>query len=207
MAEDNGQPKTATALEEPPTLKAAPPPASRGDNLSTQTGYQIKLTGRGFSLDREISEDLANRIAMIVLSGGQSEQPPAGGRGGAGSGGAGSTTAVGGKSIREYLNATAATQITQQMAAIGHYVIEGESGKKIFSMAELKKGFENAKQPFPKNPNRDINKAIKLGWIALKDKDSYYVTATGIQAIEDKFPKEKRRRRRRNNESSAAKTE
>ena len=54
MAEDNGQPKTATALEEPPPPKTAPPAVSGGDNLSPQSGCQIKLTGRGFSLEREI---------------------------------------------------------------------------------------------------------------------------------------------------------
>jgi hypothetical protein len=92
------------------------------------------------------------------------------------------------------------------MTVIGYYLLETESGKETFSLAELKKGFENAKEPFGKNPTRDINKAIKLGWIAEKEKDSYYITGTGIQAIENTFPKPTRKRRRKNNQPSAAET-
>jgi hypothetical protein len=207
MADSNGQPTTATTLEELPTHKTAAPAVS--GNISTSSGYHIKLTGHGFSLDREIPEDLASRITMIVLSGGKSDQPPAdsrGGRGGAASGGSGSGAAIDGRSIREVLNASKATKITQKMTVIGHYLLETESGKQTFSLAELKKGFENAKEPFGKNPSRDINKAIKLGWIAEKDKDSYYITGTGIQAVENTFPKATRKRRRKNNQSSSAET-
>jgi len=92
------------------------------------------------------------------------------------------------------------------MTVIGHYLLETEPGKETFSMAELKKRFENAKEGFGKNPSRDINKAIKLGWIAEKDKDSYYITGTGIQAVENTFPKATRKRRRKNNQSSSAET-
>src|SRR5262249_17996407 len=152
-----------TNLEDSTVPNPAAPVVS--GSVPTQTKYQIKLTGHGLSLEREIPEDLASRITMIVLSGGKSDQPPAdsrggAGRGGAGFGGSGSGTAVGGKSIREVLNASKATQITQQMTVLGHYLLETESGKETFSMAELKKGFENAKEPFGKNPTRDINKAI-----------------------------------------------
>jgi hypothetical protein len=176
--------------------------------LSTQTGYQIKLTGPGLSVDKEVSEELANRITLLVLSGGKSDQQSAGGKAGAGagSGGSGGTAKVAGKSVREYLIASKATKISQKVTVIGHYLLEAESGKETFTMAELKKGFRDAKEPVPKNPNRDINKTIKLGWIASRDKDLYYVTSTGIQAIEGGFPKGTRRRRRKNKKTSSAKT-
>ena len=73
-------------------------------------------------------------------------------------------------------------------------------------MEELLKGFSDAKESPPKNPSRDINAAIKRGWIALRQKGSYYVTSTGIKEIEDGFPKEPRRRRRKKVKPVSAKT-
>lgn len=174
--------------------------------MSAQTGYQIKLTGPGLSLDKEIPEDLANRITLIVLSGGKSDQQAHGGKGGAGTGSAGSAAAVGGKSVREYLLASKATKIPQQMTVIGHYLLETQQGKETFSMAELKKGFGDAKESVPANPNRDIGRAIRSGWIAPREKDQYYVTGTGMTAIEGGFPKETRKRRKKNKKAGAAKT-
>lgn len=174
--------------------------------MSAQTGYQIKLTGPGLSLDKEIPEDLANRITLIVLSGGKSDQQPASSEGGAGAGTAGSAAAIGGRSVREYLLASKATQIPQQMTVIGHYLLDTQQGKETFSMAELKKGFGDAKESVPTNPNRDIGRAIRSGWIAPREKDRYYVTGTGMTAIESGFPKKTRKRRRKNRKTSAAKT-
>ena len=173
--------------------------------MSAQTGYQIKLTGPGLSLDKELSEELANRITLLVLSGGKSDQQPTGGKGGSGSS-ATSATAIGAKSIREYLLASKATKIPQQMTVIGHYLLESQQGKENFTMAELKKGFGDAKESVPANPNRDIASAIRRGWVAQREKDSYYVTGTGMQAIEGGFPKGTRRRRRKNKKASPAKT-
>lgn len=171
--------------------------------MSAQIGYQIKLTGPGLALDKELSEELANRITVLVLSGGKSDQQPTGGKGGSGSGAASATT-IGGKSIREYLFASTATKIPQQMTVIGHYLLEAQQGKENFTLAELKKGFGDAKESVPANPTRDIASAIRRGWIAQREKDSYYVTGTGMQAIEGGFPKGTRRRRRK--KASPAKT-
>jgi hypothetical protein len=161
----------------------------------SSTGYQVKLTGPGLSVDKELPEELAHRIAMLVLSGGKLETPdlkpkelvqkP--------------NTSIHNQSIREYLQETKATKIPQQMTVIGNYLLETQSGKKSFTIADIEKGFGDAKESVPGNPHRDIGKAIKTGWIASRpdEKDSYYVTGTGLTAITNKFPKSKQKRRKK----------
>jgi hypothetical protein len=173
--------------------------------VSAQTGYQLKLTGPGLSLEKDVSEEIANRITLLVLSGGKIEQSPAGKGSGIDPASSGTKGAVGNKSVREYLQASNAKKIPQQMTVIGHHLLETHQ-KDAFSMEELLKGFSDAKESPPKNPNRDINTAIKRGWIALRQKDSYYVTSTGMKAIDDGFPEEPRKRRKKKAKSVAAKT-
>lgn len=172
--------------------------------VAAPTGYQLKLTGPGLSLEKEVAEEIANQITLLVLSGGKPEQQSTTGRGLGTDPTASSTkTAVGNKSVREYLQASNAQKIPQQMTVIGHYLLETKR-KDTFSMEELLKGFGDAKESPPKNPNRDINTAIRDGWIALRQKDSYYVTSTGMKAIEDGFPKKSRKRRRTRKKTSKA---
>jgi hypothetical protein len=174
--------------------------------VPSETTHHITLSGAGLSLDKEISEDLANRITMLVLSGGKSETPDAGkGPEAKASLGVTGSSSAKNKSIREYLLETKATKIPQQITAIGHHLLEAESGKANFSMAELIKGFGDAKETAPSNPHRDVGRAIKSGWIAPRtgEKDAYYVTGTGLTAIENRFPKTKRKRRRKKKASTS----
>jgi len=167
----------------------------------SSTGYQVKLTGPGLSVDKELSEELAHRIAMLVLSGGKTETPELKSKDFA----IPPNASVKGKSIREYLLETKATKIPQQMTAIGHYLLETQPGKKSFTLADLEKGFGDAKESVPGNPHRDVAQAIKNGWIASRpdEKDSYYVTGTGITAIDSKFPKVKHKRRKKKSAAKA----
>ena len=92
------------------------------------------------------------------------------------------------------------------MTVIGHYLLETQQGKENFTMAELEKGFGDAKESPPANPHRDISAAIRRGWIAQREKDLYYVTGTGLQAIEGGFPKGTRKRRRKKKKASSTKS-
>lgn len=159
--------------------------------------YHVKLDGPGLSLEKEVSEELANRITLLVLSDGKSElRSPSGNGGSADPGGSETKIALGNKSVGEYLLASSAKKIPQQMTVIGHYIL-AKLNKQHFSLEELRKGFSDAKESPPRNPHRDINIAIKRGWIALGDKDSYYVTGTGMKAIEERFPRAARKRKKR----------
>jgi hypothetical protein len=113
--------------------------------VAAQTGYQLKLTGPGLSLDKDVSEELANRITLLVLSGKSEQQLPPGKGGGADPAASRNAIALGNKSVREYLLASSAKKIPQQMTVIGHYLLETQN-KHTFSMAELLKGFNDAKE-------------------------------------------------------------
>jgi hypothetical protein len=174
------------------------------------TAFQLKLTGPGLTLDREIPEDLANRITMLVFSGGKSDGATNKETGGGGQSGAGAlnagNTAVKGQSAREYLmSVPSAKEHPQQMTVIGHYLTE-TTGKDSFSLDDLRAGFDKAKEPVPKNPTRDLAAAIKKGWIASQANDdkSLYVTSSGLQAIQTGFPKGKRQRMKK--KAAAAKS-
>jgi len=173
--------------------------------------FQVKLTGPGLTLDREITEELANRISMLVLSGGKSDgaankETGAGGKPGGGAQNP-ADTSVKGKSAREYLlSVPSAKKHPQQMTVIGHYLLE-TTGKDNFSLDDLKAGFDKAKEPVPKNPSRDLAAAIKKGWIASKANDdkSLYVTSSGLSTIQTGFPKGKRQRKSKKKQAAPTK--
>jgi hypothetical protein len=165
------------------------------------TDCNIKLTGTGLSLDRKISQDLANRIVMLVLSGGKQDPGDRGTGGSGGSGGnvvsqfqdqAATTRAQAApgqtSSLSEYLNQHAAQKTPQRITGIGQYY-QVNTEKNYFTKAELDTGFEDAKVRPPKNLHRDIGLTIRKGWIAPKQGQTkaYYVTGTGEAAIANNF--------------------
>jgi hypothetical protein len=170
------------------------------------TDCNIKLTGAGLSLDRKISEDLANRIVMLILSGGKhdpddSATGDSGGLGGdvaspfqAPAAATGAQAAPGRTpSLSEYLNQHGVKKTPQRITTIGHYY-QVHTNKQYFTRAELKTGFEEAKVKPPKNPTRDISLTIRKGWIAVKQgqTEAYFVTGTGEAAIASNFAGDRR---------------
>jgi hypothetical protein len=173
--------------------------------VSAQSEYKLKLTGPGLTLDKDVSEELANRITLLVLGDGKSELQSLPNRGG-GTDPAipAAKIAVGKTSVGEYLLASGAHKIPQKMTVIGQYILETLK-KDNFSMAELLKGFSDARESAPKNQHRDIDSAIKSRWIASGKKDSYYVTSTGMKAIAEHFPKKARRDKGKKRKPASAK--
>ena len=87
--------------------------------MSAQTEYQLKLTGPGLSLEKEVSEEIANQITLLVLAGGKPEQQfPAGKGSGTDPTVSRTKSVVGNQSVREYLLASDAKRIPQQMTVI-----------------------------------------------------------------------------------------
>src|SRR5215467_5289172 len=113
-----------------------------------ETDCNIKLTGTGLSLDRKISQDLANRIVMLVLSGGQQDAGDNGALGGDGAPAlnapatAARVHAAPGRttSLSEYLNQHTAQKTPQRITAIGQYY-QANTKKSYFTKAELETGF------------------------------------------------------------------
>jgi hypothetical protein len=156
-----------------------------------ETEFTIKVTGTGLELDRTISQELANKIVMFVLSGGKkdddlgddqdSREPTPG---------AAKNTSLGKVSLREYINTHNATKIPQQIVAIGVHC-QTKTKSDVFTREALEKGFKEGKVGKPGNLPRDISTAIARGWIAEADEaDQYYVTGTGESALAANFSKD-----------------
>ena len=169
--------------------------------------YSVKIEGNGLSLDREVPKEIGDKIVVLVLTGGQQSfqptnqhqnnqqnlvQPTAPLLA--------SDSPINGNqelSLREFLDSCQAKRNPDKITAIGYYnktYLKAD----VFTRDDIIAGFESAAELVPKNPSRDIKWTLKSGWIAIKQgtKDKYYVTNTGTQAVEGKFPKDMLKRTR-----------
>lgn len=73
----------------------------------------------------------------------------------------------------------------QRIAVFAHYR-EKVEGLSRFAKDDLRAYFAKAKQPPPKNFDRDYRQAVRLGWIYDDGADSY-LTSKGLEAVEAGF--------------------
>ena len=133
---------------------------------------KIKIKGDGVSYEGETTASKAARI--IDLLNAHEEVSP-----------------------REVLFASKADSYPQKIAALGKYLSD-QSGTGTFSLKELKKTFEEAGEPIPKNIGRDITAAIALGFVAPKgSRGVYHMTNLGLAHVKSKFPDARIRSRER----------
>jgi hypothetical protein len=172
--------------------------------MDTPTDFKIKLTGPGMVIDRPISAEIAQRIAFLLFTDGKLEAPmqPMGHQITAtttvektAAGQPTNITPAPAQSLREFLTACDPVRIPEKIATIGYY-IEKHGNPAGFTKQDIIKGFEQSKEPIPKNLARDITWTLKIGWIAPKheNEDIYYVTKSGVEAVESKFPAEIRKK-------------
>jgi hypothetical protein len=153
---------------------------------STQEVFTVTLTGAGIDIKREVS---ANKLALVmsVIMGsdrpeGESSRPADVGES------AGSVKV----SLREFLDDAKATTKPDQIVTIGHYIAVHE-GNDTFSRDDIKARFQSARERLPSNFPRDFNVAISKAMVAEDHLKAgrYYVTKTGVQAIERRFGAQK----------------
>lgn len=158
--------------------------------------YKVSISGAGLTLEREVPAHVGEQVVVLILSGkpGQLSEAPVPGIGRTNAPGGGnppSDEAHGAVSIREYLDERGAKRNPDKITAIGCYLNEHRS-QESFNRADLETMFQEAAEAVPKNIPRDLKWATRVGWIAPrpKEKGTYYVTATGMDAVNQKFPKE-----------------
>ena len=161
--------------------------------------YNVKIEGNGLSLEREVSEEVGNQIVVLILAGErqiqsaplQNETPNNSALedlhqiNGSIMNGANPPL-----SVQEFLVSCAAKRNPDKILAIGYY-LKNFQEKDEFITSDIVKNFQDAAEKVPQNISRDIRWAVQSSWIAKKTgmKDTYYVTNTGIQVVENKFPK------------------
>lgn len=91
-------------------------------------------------------------------------------------------------SPREALNDSGAKTNPQKIAVLGHYLMNRDKVE-TFSSAEVRETLKKSGEPLPANFSRDINEAVKLGYIYEddNDKDRYWITESGNLKIREGF--------------------
>jgi hypothetical protein len=97
-------------------------------------------------------------------------------------------------SINEFINKKAASDDLRRTATFAYFLDKHEA-KKNFNYDDIIDCFKRAREKLPQNVSDKINKCIKKCWISesneKKDgKKSYYITNTGITAVETDFKNE-----------------
>jgi hypothetical protein len=151
--------------------------------------FKLKLTGPGINLDQTISEDVAHRVVLTAFGSYAAAPPPPPGSPSA-------TPSVNpvthaDESLAEFVNDSGAKRGPDKITAIAHY-LKKIRGQQTFTRPNIEQGFVDAGDSVPGNLPRDMKWAVKAGWIAAKPGQSgtYYVTGSGSQTVQAKFPKE-----------------
>lgn len=92
--------------------------------------------------------------------------------------------------LAEFLNQVQAKRTPDKLTAIAYFLRQQRQQLEI-TKADILAAFEQAMEPVPKNLNRDLRWAEKLGWIAEKPNQagSFYLTQKGQTIVEDHFPR------------------
>lgn len=166
--------------------------------MSEVQTYKIKIEGAGLSVDREVPKDIGDQIVVLLLTGRRTQETNGTDQSGAqGPGASGSQIrykapdSVVDMSIREFLDDRQAKRVPDKIAAIGVYLRDHRE-QPSFTREDLVNNFEDAADPVPKNIARDIKWTLKAGWIAQRtgQKDLYYVTQSGNNAVQQRFSPE-----------------
>lgn len=160
--------------------------------------YTIKIDGPGLSFEHIVNEKIAKQMMVAVLTGdniqpnisqsnakkfhdsSKTEELPEDST---------ISNAQPELSLREFLSQKEASRNPDKIAAIALYLKQYRK-RNLFSKSDIIEGFEMAAEPVPANISRDLRWTLKNGWIAPKtgDNDLYYITSTGQNVVEQKFP-------------------
>lgn len=149
----------------------------------TADDYVLKLNGKGIAIDMSVDRSKARKILNIALS--EVDDPlndMVSGRQVAPS------TPERSLSLREYFDRKEAFKKPEQILAIASFMAETEGSEDV-GRDEVKSRFALAREPLPANFPRDFMTTLRNGWLAPVHgkQDRFYVTQSGIQALDSNF--------------------
>ena len=87
---------------------------------------------------------------------------------------------------RDAIDTTGAKTNPEKIVALASTVLDGE--KDTFTLDEIKPLFRRAREATPKNLSRDLDNAVRSGWVADADqKGEFYLTSTGHDVLDNGF--------------------
>ena len=148
--------------------------------------FTVTISGIGIDIKRGVSAQKVAAVLNVIM--GTEPSATAGTPLSLPSTGAGASRV----SLREFLDSVGAATKPDQIVTIGHYLSVHE-GKETFSRDDIKARFSSARERMPSNFPRDFGAAIKAAMIAEDHAHpgQYYVTNTGLQAVERRFGTQK----------------
>lgn len=151
-----------------------------------QETFTVSLTGAGIDIRREVNASKLALVMNIIMNSESSDNNVSQANSVTGSAGLERV------SLREFLDDSMATTKPDQIVAIGHYMTVYES-KDTFTREDIKARFQSARERQPSNFPRDFSTAIVKGMVAEDHakKGQYYVTKTGVRAVERRFGAQK----------------
>lgn len=163
--------------------------------MKSSDGYRVQLEGEGVMIERQVSDEIGQRIALLILAGVSDTKAAA-------SHPTQVSTLAGDvqpeqqsprvrMSAREFLEQYEPKRGPDKVATLASYLKEHDN-KPVVTTGDIRKAFEDAAEPIPSNLPRDIKWAVSAGWLApsTEQKGSYYVTRSGDEAVTKKFPRE-----------------
>jgi hypothetical protein len=152
--------------------------------------YRVKLEGDGLVLEREVTKEVGQRIAVLVLTGAADDAQMSARRTLMDQGSRLEGQAAN-LSLREFILKHEPKRSPDKIAAIGVYLSD-HSKKDSFGREDLEEAFQAAGEAMPGNLARDVKWAVRTGWIAPKPgtKNRFYVTNSGREAVTQRFPKQ-----------------
>ena len=154
--------------------------------------FNLKISGEGINVERKIDSGTLTTIMAAVIGAQRFDSPAS----------LDPTNAdvtpplqQPSMALREYLDKVEATRKPDQIVAIGHFISHYEA-QPHFSQDEVRSHFSIAREPMPKNFSRDFGLTVKAGMIAkvYQKPGFFYVTKTGISAVERHFAKINKRK-------------
>ncbi len=152
--------------------------------------FKVTVSGEGVSVDRTVSQETALSVIAIIM--GRTATEPKRGSAPITATRAGVGTHVP-ESAGEYLAESKAKRHPEKILALGAFLTE--TGRQTFTSDEVKAQFPMAGEPVPANFPRDFAWAVRIRWIAESPGmgGHYYVTKTGLEAVQRRFPDDVRK--------------
>ena len=150
------------------------------ESVDEKGPFHIRVSGPGVSFEGDVPQSVAGKILLMAMTGQAGQAAP--------DLPAQVRSFNRGLSLREFLNDRQARRVPEKIATIAYFLREFKN-QETFSREDVVRAFEEAREPTPANIWRDLSASVQLGWITPKsgEKDRYYVTGTGGDAVEKGF--------------------
>lgn len=174
----------SAGAETPVDARETQTPIPEAAELSRQREATSKLSirGNGFTFDRDVPETVALQIMKLVITGVAETDS------GAGDAPRGERKGGRQQSLAEFFREVGPKKMREKLVTIAAY-LHDIAGRDSFTPDELKAQFRGVKETAPANIHRDIGDTVGEAWFAEEPDQQgvYYITQSGLDAVEAKF--------------------